>query len=154
MIRKLLFTCLMLSLLATPGRAQSKQVNGQVTSKTDGTGLPGVNVVVQGTSKGTTTDAEGNYTLQLGSSENTLVYSFVGYTSQTITVGDQTTINIVLEEDATSLEEVVIVGYGVQREKDLTSAISTVKSEEIQKMAGGQAMQSLQGKVPGLQIVS
>lgn len=154
MIRKLLFTILTLSLLATSGRAQNKQVSGQVTSKSDATGLPGVNVVVQGTSRGTTTDVDGNYTIQLAPSENTLVYSFVGFAPQTVTVGDQTTINIVLEEDATSLDEVVVVGYGVQREKDLTSAISTVKSEDIQKMAGGQAMQSLQGKVPGLQIVS
>jgi TonB-linked SusC/RagA family outer membrane protein len=154
MIRKLLFTFLMLSLLATSGRAQNKQVSGQVTSKSDGTGIPGVNVVVQGTSKGTTTDVDGNYTIQLGASENTLVFSFVGFASQTIQVGEQNSINVTLEEDATSLDEVVVVGYGVQREKDLTSAISTVKSEEIQKMAGGQAMQSLQGKVPGLQIVS
>lgn len=154
MIRKLLFMCLMLSLLATPGRAQDKQVSGQVTSKSDGTGVPGVNVVVQGTSKGTTTDVDGNYSLSLLPSENTLVFSFVGFATQTITVGDQTTINVALEEDATALDEVVVVGYGVQREKDLTSAIVTVKSEEIQKMPGSQAMQALQGKVPGLQIVN
>ncbi|MEJ1238797.1 TonB-dependent receptor [Chryseolinea sp. T2] len=154
MIRKLLFTCLMLSLLVTVGLAQSKQVTGQVTSKADGTTLPGVNVVVLGTTKGTTTDVNGNYTIQLAASENTLVYSFVGFSSQTVQVGDQTTINVVLEEDATSLEEVVVVGYGTQREKDLTSAISTVKSEEITRMPSAQAMQSLQGKVPGLQIVS
>lgn len=144
----------MISLLVPYGQAQTKQVSGQVTSKSDGIGLPGVNVVVQGTAKGTTTDAEGNYSLQLLPSENTLVYSFVGFSSQTVQVGDQTSINIILEEDATSLDEIVVVGYGVQREKDLTSAISTVKSEDIQKMPGAQAMQSLQGRVPGLQIVS
>ena len=154
MIRKLLLTSLMLSVLATSGLAQSKQVSGQVTSKSDGIGLPGVNVVVLGTTKGTTTDVDGNYTIQLAPSENTLVYSFVGFSSQTIQVGDQTSINVILEEDATSLEEVVVVGYGTQREKDLTSAISTVKSEEITRMPAAQAMQSLQGKVPGLQIVS
>lgn len=153
-MKKLLITFLAISSLATAGWAQNKQVSGQVSSKLDGTGIPGVNVVVQGTTKGTTTDVDGNYTLQLSPNENTLVFSFVGFASQTIQVGEQTTINVILEEDATSLEEVVVVGYGVQREKDLTSAISTVKSEEIQKMAGGQAMQSLQGKVPGLQIVS
>ena len=154
MIRKLLITCVTLSVLALNGYAQSKQVTGQVTSKADGIGLPGVNVVVQGTTKGTTTDVDGNYTIQLAPSENTLIYSFVGFASQTIQVGDQTTINVVLEEDATSLDEVVVVGYGTQREKDLTSAISTVKSEEITRMPSAQAMQSLQGKVPGLQIVS
>ena len=154
MVRKILFTLLMSSVLVTFSWAQDRQVSGRVTSKTDGTSLPGVNIVVQGTSKGTTTDVDGNYTIQLTAQENTLVYTFVGFAPMTITVDGRTTIDIVLEEDITSLEEVVVVGYGTQREKDLTSAITTIKAEDIAKTANGQAMQSLQGKVPGLQIVS
>ena len=155
MIRKLLFTMLLHSLLCVTVMAQEeKQVSGKVTSQEDGSAVPGVNIVVQGTSKGTTSDAEGNYSIQLGPSENTLVFSFVGFKPTTVQVEGQSTINVALESDITSLEEVVVVGYGTQREKDLTSAISTVKSEDIVKTPTGQAMQALQGKVPGLQVVS
>ena len=131
-----------------------KIVTGKVTSSDDGGGLPGVNVVVQGTAKGVTTDAEGNYSIQLTPVENTLVFTFVGYKTVTVDVTNKTTADVILEGDVTSLEEVVVVGYGTQREKDLTSAISTIKTEDIVKTPTGQAMQSLQGKVPGLQIVS
>jgi TonB-dependent SusC/RagA subfamily outer membrane receptor len=154
MIKKLLFTVLTLSLLVTAGQAQDKQVSGKVTSQEDGSGIPGVNVVVQGTSKGTTTDSEGNYSIQLSGSEATLIFSFVGYIPQTIQVSDRTTIDIVLAPDLTTLEEIVVVGYGTQREKDLTSAITTIKSDEIAKTPQPQAMSALQGKVPGLQIIN
>jgi TonB-dependent starch-binding outer membrane protein SusC len=135
------------------GQAE-KIVTGKVTSSDDSGPLPGVNVVVQGTAKGVTTDAEGNYSIQLAPAENTLVFTFVGYKTTTIDVTNKTTADVVLEGDVTSLEEVVVVGYGTQREKDLTSAISTIKTEDIVRTPTGQAMQSLQGKVPGLQIVS
>ena len=145
---------LILSLFSTYGWSQEKQVSGKVTSQEDGTPIPGANIVVQGTTKGTTSDVEGNYSLQLAESENTLVFSFVGFMPITISVDGRTTIDVVLAPDVTSLEEVVVVGYGAQREKDLTSAISTVKTEDIVKTPTGQAMQALQGKVPGLQVVS
>ncbi|HYI79032.1 MAG TPA: SusC/RagA family TonB-linked outer membrane protein, partial [Chryseolinea sp.] len=135
------------------GQAE-KVVTGKVTSADDSGPLPGVNVVVQGTAKGVTTDAEGNYSIQLAPAENTLVFTFVGYKTTTVDVTNKTTADVILEGDVTSLEEVVVVGYGTQREKDLTSAISTIKTEDIVRTPTGQAMQSLQGKVPGLQIVS
>ncbi len=155
MIRKLLFTMLLHSLLCvTAGAQEEKKVSGKVTSQDDGTSVPGVNIVVQGTTKGTTSDAEGNYSIQLGASENTLVFSFVGFKPTTVQVDGQSTINVALESDLTTLDEVIVVGYGTQREKDLTSAISTVRSEDLVKTPTGQAMQALQGKVPGLQVVS
>src|SRR5688572_14230872 len=131
-----------------------KIVTGKVTSSDDSGPLPGVNVVVQGTTKGVTTDAEGNYSIQLAPAENTLVFTFVGYKRMTVDVTNKTTGDVILEGDGRSLEGVVVVGYGTQREKDLTSAISTIKAEDIVRTPTGQAMQSLQGKVPGLQIVS
>jgi TonB-dependent starch-binding outer membrane protein SusC len=134
--------------------SQERIVTGKVTGADDGSPIPGVNVVVQGTSRGTATDAEGNYSLGLGSDENTLVFTFVGYKAATVDVANRTTVDIALELDVTSLEEIVVVGYGTQRSKDLTSAITTIKSEEISKTPTGQAMQALQGKVAGLQIVS
>lgn len=153
MIRKLLFTLLAVSVLATAAWAQSRTVQGRVSSP-EGDALPGVNVLVQGTAKGTTSDADGRYSLELEASENTLVFSFIGFKAQTVELGDRTTVDVTLEEDLTSLDEVVVVGYGVQREKDLTSAIATVKSEEINRTIASSAMQSLQGKVPGVQVVS
>jgi TonB-dependent starch-binding outer membrane protein SusC len=154
-MKRLLLMALIPLLFSIAAWGQTEKiVTGKVTSLDDGVGLPGVNVVVQGTAKGVTTDAEGNYSIQLTPVENTLVFTFVGYKTVTVDVTNKTTADVILEGDVTSLEEVVVVGYGTQREKDLTSAISTIKTEDIVKTPTGQAMQSLQGKVPGLQIVS
>lgn len=140
--------------LTVAGLAQTRVVQGTVTSAADGASLPGVNVIVQGTTKGTTTDTEGRYSLELAPSENILVFSFIGYQPVTEVIGERTTIDIAMQDDVTALEEVVVVGYGTQREKDLTSAITTVRSDDIVKTPTGQAMQALQGKVAGLQVVS
>lgn len=134
--------------------AQTKTVNGKVTAAEDGSGLPGVNVVVKGTVKGVSTDMDGNYTIELGEGENTLVFSFVGYASQEVSVGNQTVLNIVLESDAKALEEVVVIGYGTVKKSDLTGAVSTVKSGELTKIPSFSPVQALQGKVAGVQITS
>ena len=141
-------------LCALTAWSQERLVSGKVTSAEDGLPVPGVNVIVQGTTKGTATDGEGNYSLSLTENENVLVFTFVGFKTATVEVGNRASVDFVLEPDITALDEVVVVGYGTQREKDLTSAITTIKSEEISKTPTGQAMQALQGKVPGLQIVS
>ncbi|MTI22938.1 TonB-dependent receptor [Fulvivirga sp. RKSG066] len=132
--------------------AQTNTVSGQVVS-IDNEPLPGVNVLLEGTSQGTVTDADGNYSV-VASSDDVLIFSFIGFETQRAPVGAQSVINITLEEDITSLQEVVVIGYGTQSERNLTSAISTVKSEEIVKTPTSQAMQALQGKVAGVQIVS
>jgi len=116
--------------------------------------VPGVNVVVEGTSRGTTTDVNGQYTIQLGPGENTLVFTFVGFKPAVVQVEGRSVIDVVLESDITSLDEVVVIGYGTQRERDLTSSITTISADEIVKTPTAQAMQALQGKVPGLQVVS
>jgi TonB-linked SusC/RagA family outer membrane protein len=134
--------------------AQDRQVSGRVTSQDDGTPVPGVNVVVEGTSRGTTTDVNGQYTIQLGPGENTLVFTFVGFKPAVVQVEGRSVIDVVLESDITSLDEVVVIGYGTQRERDLTSSITTISADEIVKTPTAQAMQALQGKVPGLQVVS
>lgn len=141
-------------LLWVTALAQERTVTGKVTSAEEGAAIPGVNVIVQGTTKGTATDADGNFSISLTPGENTLVFTFVGYKTATVDVTNRTTVDLVLEGDVTSLDEIVLVGYGVQREKDLTSAITTVRSEDITKTPTGQPMQALQGKVPGLQVVS
>lgn len=129
-------------------------MSGKVTSAEDNLPVPGVNVLVQGTTKGTATDAEGNYSISLAANENVLVFSFVGFQTATVDVTGRSVVDLSLQPDVTALDEVVVVGYGTQREKDLTSAITTIRAEEISKTPTGQAMQALQGKVAGLQIVS
>lgn len=116
--------------------------------------LAGASVVVKGTTTGTQTDFDGNFTLNNVPADGTLVISYIGYSTQEILVDGRTSITVTLAEDAEALEEVVVVGYGTQKKADLTGSIATVKSEEITKTPTGAAMQALQGKVAGLQVVS
>jgi TonB-linked SusC/RagA family outer membrane protein len=154
MMRKLLLTALLSAYLLNTATAQDRVVTGRVTSSDDGTTLPGVSVLVQGTTKGTATDANGVYSLSLAAGENTLVFSFIGYKTQTAPVGAQSSINIALETDITALEEVVVVGYGTQKKLDITGAVVQVKGEEISKQASINPISGLQGKVAGVQIVN
>lgn len=131
--------------------SQSRTITGKVTSSDDGTGIPGVNVVEKGTNNGTVTDVAGDYSLNVGEN-STLVYSFVGFTGQEMAVGGQSTINISLMADVTSLDEVVVIGYGTQEKKEITSSVSSVKSEDFNRGTVNDPVQLLQGKVAGLNI--
>lgn len=133
--------------------AQQIEVNGIVTSKNDGFPLPGVSVVIKGTSKGTSTDFDGKYAIAVNTGDQ-LEFSYLGFMPVTVTINNQKVLNIVLEDDVQSLSEVVVIGYGSQKKADLTGAISTVKAEEIEKTPNSNVMQSLQGKVAGVQITS
>ena len=130
---------------------QGVKISGKVSDNAGG--LPGVSVSIKGTSIGIVTDIDGNYSVQ-APNQATLVFSFIGYKTQEVPVNNRTSINIKLEENVVGLSEVVVVGYGTQKVKDLTSSITTVKTEELVKTPTGQAMQALQGKVAGLQVVS
>ncbi|MDP3314104.1 TonB-dependent receptor [Lutibacter sp.] len=132
--------------------AQERNITGKVTS-TDGVPLPSVNVLVKNKAKGTTTNFDGVYSISASNNE-ILVFSYIGMKTKEIVVGVTNEINIILEDDSQSLDEVVVVGYGKMNVKDLTSSITTIKSEEISKTPTGSAMQALQGKVTGLQVVS
>ncbi|MCH7408582.1 TonB-dependent receptor [Belliella sp. DSM 111904] len=132
--------------------AEEIRIRGKVTDS-QGEPLPGVTVVVQGATSGTVTDIDGNYAITAQEGQ-VLQFSFVGMEMKRVTVGNSEVINVTLEEDQKTLEEFVVVGYGTQREKDLTSSIATVKTEDIVKTPNAQAMQSLQGRVAGVQIVS
>lgn len=131
---------------------QEKQKGDAVSGKVlDVSGNPiiGASILVQGTSTGTITDLEGNYSLRVP--DNTvLVISSIGFVSQTVTVGKQTTINVTLEDDKQSLNEVVVVGYGTQRKGNLTGAISSVKSNELNVAPSSSAINSLTGRLSGL----
>ena len=150
---KLKLNFLFFFLLSISILAQDKTVTGIVTSAEDGLPLPNVNVIVKGTAKGTSTDFDGNYTITL-SQGNILEFSYIGFKTKNVTITNNNVLNIALEVDAQSLEEVVVIGYGAQKKADVTGAITTIDSEDIQKTPNSNVMQSLQGKVAGVQVTS
>lgn len=126
-------------------------VSGRVTEE-NGQPLPGVNVLIKGTTIGTTTDAGGEYMLQVPDATSVLVFSFIGYVTQEVTVGTQTAINVTLSADMQSLEEVVVVGYGTMKKSDLTGAVASVNAESITRTNPVQAARALQGQVAGVNV--
>ncbi len=134
--------------------AQNLTVSGLVTSATDGEPMIGVTVMVQGTTIGAATDIDGNYILRNVPSNATISYSYVGYEKQDVKVNGRSTIDVVMKENSTMLDEYVVVGYGTVKRSDLTSSISTVKGDEITEVTVGNAMDALQGKVSGVQVAS
>ncbi len=141
-------------LFSLPLHAQeSRQISGRVTDA-EQYGLPGANVMLKGTTTGTTTDLDGNYTLHLPHTEKAvLVFSFIGLQSKEVTVGDQRTINVILDASAIELEEVVKIGYATVKRKDLTGAVSSVNTRELAAAPITDVTQALSGKVAGVQII-
>lgn len=134
--------------------AQQIKLTGNVISSSDQEPMIGVTIMVKGTTTGTVTDLDGNYSLSEVPANGTLTFSMIGYKTKEVKVNNQTVINVVLDENIEAQDEVVVIGYGTAKKSDLTSSISTVKGDELKKMASGNAMYSLQGKANGVQITS
>ena len=133
---------------------QLNTITGTVTDENN-MGLPGVNVVVKGTTTGTITNVNGEYELTVPNAEAVLVFSYVGYSTQEISVGNQTTINVTLAPDLTSLDEVVVIGYGEATRKVVTGAIVTLKEDEMTKGAASSSVSSMiQGRAAGVEVSS
>ena len=132
---------------------QQKTVSGKVTDLTKSS-LPGVTVVVKGTTHGTLTDSDGNYSLSDIPANASLQFSFVGMEMQEIKVENQTAINVVMVDEPTSVDEVIAIGYGVMRKSDLTGSVGSVKADVIKKQAVASFEQGLQGKVAGVQVIA
>jgi TonB-dependent SusC/RagA subfamily outer membrane receptor len=132
-----------------------RSITGIVRSETDEP-LPGVSVVIKGTTRGTTTDASGGYKMTIpdeaGAAATILVFSFVGYLNQEVTVGNRATVDVQLLPDDKTLNEVVVVGYGVQRKSDLTGAVGTVKAEALQERPAASLNQGLAGRITGVNV--
>lgn len=126
------------------------QLSGTVTGE-DGISIPSINVIIANTTRGTATDFDGLYTLEVKSGE-VLQFSSIGYVTQSITINGQTVLDVVMVEDASQLDEVVVVGYGSQKKGDLTGAIGTLDEEEISKVTATNLGQSIQGKVAGVRV--
>lgn len=131
--------------------AQTRQVSGVVTDP-EGVTVPGAAVKVSGSVKGVMTDLDGKFVIDLSANENSLEISFVGMKSQKVDVTGKTRIEVTLEYDMLGLDEIVVVGYGIQKKGDVTSSIASVKSDEFVKGAVKDAAQLIQGKVAGLTI--
>ncbi|MCF2502110.1 TonB-dependent receptor [Dyadobacter sp. CY107] len=126
-------------------------VKGKVTDET-GMGLPGVSIVIKGTREGTSTDAEGVFSIDVPDNTATLIFSFVGYQTQELAAGSNSTINVKLKADVRSLEDVMVIGYGTAKRKDLTGAVGSVSSQDLEKVIINTPEQALQGRVAGVQV--
>lgn len=133
--------------------AQTLTVTGRVTSGDDGQALPGVNVSIDGTTTGTTTGADGTYRLSLPGSDRTLVFSFIGYLSQRVPVGNRTTVDVAMATDVKALNEVVVVGYGTVKKSDLTGSLAQVKAKELTSFPTTNVVQALAGRAAGVQVI-
>ena len=132
--------------------AQGISVSGKVT-EASGESLPGVSVLIKDSSMGTVTDVDGSYSLSVSSGEVTLVFSFVGYANKEVLVGNQTTIDVVLDEQVSQLDELVVVGYGTQEKRDVTGAVSSVEGEAFENLPVIGVSQALQGRAAGVNVV-
>lgn len=139
--------CLLISTWA----AAQVTVTGKVNDE-KGEAIIGANVMIKNSTTGTITDIDGSFEIKVPDAFVTLIVSYIGYTTQEIPLRNQTRLEVVLREQATLINEVVVVGYGTTRKSDLTGSVTSVKSEEIQKIAAANPMQALQGKVAGVQV--
>jgi len=146
------FEAFLLLFVASLSLAQTR-VAGKVTTD-NGEALPGVNVLLKGTTTGTTTDTGGNYAINIPNQTAVLVFSFIGFTNQEVPVSGRTTINVKLGTDVHSLSEVVVVGYGTQRRQELTTAVTSVSNQAIQRQPVAGFDQALQGQATGIQVTA
>lgn len=154
MIRLYLTRCgyaVLLLLFAASAAMAQQVVSGKILAADDGSPIPGVNVLEKGTSNGTVTDGDGNYRITTASG-STLVFSFVGYVTQEVTVGSQSVVDVTLQSDVTSLSEVVVVGYGSQEKKEITGSVVSLDPGAFNKGNVNDPTMLLQGKVAGLSI--
>lgn len=133
------------------GIGQQITINGAITDA-DGVPLPGANIVEKGTTNGVTADFDGNFTIGVTNENAILVVSYIGYATKEIPLNGETTISVMLEESAAGLDEVVLIGYGTQKKSDLTGAVGSVSSDELQERPAASLTQSLSGKMPGVSV--
>ena len=148
-----MFMSLIFSVMCLLSFAQTRQISGMVKDMS-GEPVIGVNVSVKGTGNGSITDLDGKFTIPNVKEKDVLVVSYIGYLTQSVSVGKQTSFIITLKEDTQALDEVVVVGYGVQKKRDLSGAVSSVKSRDITAIPTTNALEALQGKVAGLDLTA
>ncbi|MGY6520377.1 MAG: SusC/RagA family TonB-linked outer membrane protein [Mongoliitalea sp.] len=154
-MKRILLVTAFLTLLSSAVFAQSRTVSGQVTSREEPEGIPGVNVLIKGTTNGTVTDFNGNYTLSIPSGDNVvLVFSFVGFLQKEVRVGNNSILDVILEQDLKTLNEVVVVGYGTQERRDITGSVTSISNKSIENLVTPSFESQLAGRAPGVQITT
>jgi len=151
LLRALLPVLCLLMLLTAATAAPIRDISGKVTDE-KGEALPGVTVLIKGTTIGTATNANGEYTLSAPQETGTLVFSFVGYLTKEVSMGNAAVLNVTLATDAKALEEVVVVGYGTQKKSDVTGSVSQVKASDITTVATASVATALQGRASGVSV--
>ncbi len=149
--RMLLLSVFLLSTFLT--FAQDRRVTGKVTGG-DGQGIPGVSVLLKGTQTGTTTDVNGAFAISLKSGKDILSFSGIGFKSTEVSVGSQTTVNVTLNEDVSSLDEVIVTGYSSSSKRESTGSVSTIKARDLVAVPSGNVEQQLQGRAAGVTVIS
>ncbi|RAK02280.1 TonB-linked SusC/RagA family outer membrane protein [Larkinella arboricola] len=149
----ILLIALVLSTFGQLAAQDTREIQGTVREKVGQAPMPGVNVVIKGTSRGTSTNAEGQFSISAKPSD-VLIFSFIGYVSQEIAVGNQTTINMELNADVQALNEIVVTGYSAQRKKDITGSVAIVDMKAVKSVPAGSAVQALQGQASGVNVIS
>ena len=139
-------------LTPAPALKQQFKVSGRVTSGAKGETVPGVNIIIKGTTIGTTTDADGKYSIEMPDGNATLLFSFIGYVSQEMALNGRSSVDVILAEDVKALEEIVVVGYGSIKKSDLTGSVSSIKADDIKGVAITSLDQSIQGRAAGVQV--
>lgn len=150
--RKLFYFFILSSITCTTLSAQ-QIITGKVQSDDSSSGLPGVNVTVKNSNSGTMTDFEGSYSIEIPSDNAILVFSYIGFKTQEVTVGNNSEINVTLLEDVSSLDEVVVIGYGTQVRRDVTGSIASLDEDSFSAQANTNVDQMIQGKAAGVQVV-
>ena len=143
---------LLIAMSAGDLQAQQRKVSGKVVLE-DGEAVPGVSIFVKGTSTGTVTDSNGNYTVTVSESD-VLIFSFIGLITQEETVGSRAVIDVTLQEDIQSLDEIVVVGYGEQKKSTLTTSVSTISGDDLSEYPVADVGQALQGRAAGVNITN
>ncbi len=151
-MKKILFLFTLLLITGSVVMAQTVQITGTVTSSEDGLAMPGVFVVAKGTTIGAITDANGKYDVTVPSNSQILVFSFIGFRTQEVAIGGRTKIDVILEQDIFKVDEVVVVGYGTQKKREVTGSITTVKGDDLKNLASASFESNLAGRSAGVQI--
>lgn len=151
----LLVICMCLTIAWSEVSAQERTVTGRVTSAEDGAALPGVNVVIKGTARGTVTDVSGNYSLDVPETGGELIFSFIGLLTQEVAIGQRSSVDVQMRSDVTQLGEVVVTAVGIERQKKaLGYSVETVSGDQVQQVSEPDPLRALTGKVPGVNIIS
>ena len=155
MLKRFLLTTMVVSGCFAMVWAQTRTITGKITSKDDGNAMPGVNIILKGTQRGSSSNATGNFSIEVPNDNSVLVFSFVGYKTLEIPVVSRSIIDVNLEPGLESLQEVVVTALGINREKrSLAYAVGELKSEDIVKASNPNLLKALDGKVSGVNLTS